>query len=240
MPLKLLIIEDSEEMRDSIILCVSMRWPEWQILSATDGKTGIEKVTAEKPDLVILDLALPDCHGFSVLGEIRKYSDLPVLIVSVKTDLVDRVRGLEYGADDYVAKPFSHTELLARIRSVLRRSHKLESRKEEKVVTGGNVSIDLAAGRAYVGGKETEFSALEWKLLSFLVENAGRVMAPPALAANVWGMNFVENSTIKMCVRRLRQKLGDDTQSPHIIRSYRRRGYSFELKRRDGPPPPVR
>ncbi len=229
--MKVLVIEDAEEVVESIKLCISIRWPECTILSTPNGKTGLRLLETESPDVIILDLALMDGYGLDVLKEIRRFSDVPVLIVSVKADEMSRVKGLEYGADDYIVKPFSHTELLARIRAVLRRAHMPELWKDEGVIKAGRVTIDLAAGRVYVDGKETEFSATEWKLLSYLARNAGKVIPAQALAVNVWGLNYVESSTIKMCIRRLRQKLGEDTQSPRIIRSFRGRGYSFELAR---------
>ncbi len=229
--MKVLIIEDAEEVVESVKLCITIRWPECTILSTPNGATGLKMLEAESPDVVILDLALMDGYGLDVLKEIRRFSDVPVLIVSVKADEMSRVKGLEYGADDYIVKPFSPTELLARIRAVLRRAHMPELWKDEGVIKAGRVTIDLAAGRAYVDGAETEFSATEWKLLSYLVRNAGKVIPAQALAVNVWGLNYVESSTIKMCIRRLRQKLGEDTQSPRIIRSFRGRGYSFEMSR---------
>jgi len=229
--MKVLIIEDAEEVVESIKLCISIRWPDCVMMNTPRGKEGLRLVEAESPDLVILDLALVDGHGLEILKEIRRFSDVPVLIVSATADEVSRVKGLESGADDYIVKPFSHTELLARIRASLRRAHMPELWKDEGVVSGEKISIDLAAGRVYVNGNETPFSATEWKLLSYLVRNAGKVISTRALTQNVWGLNFVENSTIKMCVRRVRLKLGDNTQSPHIIRSYRGRGYSFELRK---------
>jgi len=228
---KVLIVEDAPEVVESIKLCISIRWPDCVMLTSPQGKEGLTLVERESPDLVILDLALVDCNGMEVLKDIRRFSDVPVLIVSATADEVSRVKGLELGADDYIVKPFSHTELLARIRATLRRAHMPELWKDEGVVTGDKISIDLAAGRVYVDGSEAQFSATEWKLLAYLVRNAGKVISTRALTQNVWGLNFVENSTIKMCVRRVRLKLGDNTQSPRIIRSYRGRGYAFELKK---------
>jgi len=228
---KVLVIEDAQEVVESIKLCLSIRWPECVVLSTPNGRTGVKMLESESPDAVILDLALLDGYGMDFLKEIRTFSDTPVLIVSAKADEMSRVKGLEYGADDYIVKPFSHTELLARIRAVLRRAHMPTLWKDEGVVKVGRASIDMAAGRAHVDGAETEFSATEWKLLSYFVRNAGKVISPQALALNVWGLNYVESSTIKMCVRRLRKKLGDNTQSPRIIRSFRGRGYSLEVDR---------
>ena len=229
--MKVLIVEDAAEVVESIKLCISIRWPDCVMLTTAQGREALTLVERESPDLVILDLALLDGNGMDVLKDIRRFSDVPVLIVSATADEVSRVKGLELGADDYIVKPFSHTELLARIRATLRRAHMPELWKDEGVVTGDKISIDLAAGRVYVDGSEAQFSATEWKLLAYLVRNAGKVISTRALTQNVWGLNFVENSTIKMCVRRVRLKLGDNTQSPRIIRSYRGRGYAFELKK---------
>ncbi len=226
--MKVVVIEDAEEVVESIKLCVSIRWPECVVLSTPNGKTGLKMVEAEAPDVVVLDLALMDGYGMDILKEIRAFSDVPVIIVSVKNDEMTRVKGLEYGADDYIVKPFSHTELLARIRAVLRRAHMPELWKDAGIIKAGRVTIDLASGLAHVDGVETEFSATEWKLLSYLVRNAGKVISTQVLAVNVWGRTYVESSAIKMCVRRLRKKLGDNTQSPRIIRSFRGRGYRFE------------
>ena len=226
-----LIVEDAEEVVESIRLCISLRWPDCTTLTTPQGNEALRLLRSESPDMVILDLALADGDGLDFLKEIRKFSDVPLLIVSAAADEVSRVRGLELGADDYIMKPFSHSELLARMRAALRRAHMPELWKDEGVVTGEKISIDLAAGRVYVDGAEAPFSATEWKLLAYLVRNEGKVISTRALAQNVWGLNYVENSTIKMCIRRVRLKLGDDTQSPRLIRSYRGRGYSFQLPR---------
>jgi two-component system KDP operon response regulator KdpE len=228
---KVLIVEEAEEVVESIKLCISSRWPDCAMMSTPQGREGLRLARSESPDLVILDLALADVPGLDVLADIRGFSDVPVLIVSSMTDEASRVKGLERGADDYIVKPFSHAELLTRIRATLRRAHTSELREDEAVISGENVTIDLAAGRVYVDGSEAQFSATEWKLLAYLARNGGKVVSTQALAQNVWGLSFVENSTIKMCVRRVRLKLRDNTQSPRIIRSYRGRGYSFELKR---------
>lgn len=227
--MKVVIIEDTEEIVESIKLCIAIRWPDCVVLSTARAKEGVRLVQSISPDVVILDLVLPDGHGLDVLKDIRAWSEVPVVIVSVKGDELSRVKGLEMGADDFIAKPFSHTELLARLRAVLRRTRMPSLWQDAGVVTGRNLTIDLGSGRAFVDGQETELSATEWKLLIFLARNEGRIMTPEMLASKVWGVNFVEPSTIKMCIRRLRMKLGDNTQAPRIIRSHRGRRYSFEL-----------
>ncbi|TAN35039.1 response regulator transcription factor, partial [Patescibacteria group bacterium] len=134
--MKVLIVEDAEEVVESIKLCISLRWPDCVTFTTPRGKEGLRLVEAESPDLVILDLALLDGNGLDVLKEIRRFFDVPVLIVSATADELSRVKGLEIGADDYIVKPFSHTELLARIRAALRRAHMPELWKDEGIVTG--------------------------------------------------------------------------------------------------------
>jgi len=230
LPMKVLIVEDAQEMVDSLKLSLSIRWPDCVALAARDAQDGLHLVETESPDLVILDLGLADGRRLEIVRQIRGASDVPLLLISAAADEAERIRGLELGADDYVVRPFSHKELQARVRAMLRRAYPAR-RRDERVVAGDNISIDLAAGRVYVDGREKEFSAIEWKLLSYLAHNAGTVVSNQTLTRSVWGLNYVENSTIKMCVRRVRLKLGDNTQAPRIIRSYRGRGYCFELPR---------
>lgn len=120
--MKVLVVEDSPDIVDMISLCFELRWPEAKVVSTAEGNKGINMVRTENPDLVILDLGLPDIDGFEVLKNVRTFSNVPVIIVTVRGDEVDKVRGLELGADDYITKPFSHIELLARIQAVLRRT----------------------------------------------------------------------------------------------------------------------
>jgi DNA-binding response OmpR family regulator len=188
-------------------------------------------VESDAPDVVILDLTLPDMDDMEVIQEIRRFSDVPVLVLTVRGDETSRVKGLELGADDYIVKPFSHTELLARIKAVLRRTHMPELRGDEGIVRGKNLAVDLASRRVFINGEEVELTPTEWNLLVYLVRNQGRILPADVLAEKVWKSEYVESSTIKMCVRRLRLKLKDDTKSPQILRSHRGRGYSFLVPR---------
>lgn len=229
--MKVLVIEDSPEIVESIKLCIGIRWPNSEVVNAAKGNEGLSRLESDAPDAVILDLGLPDIDGLQVLKEIRRFSDVPVLIVSARGDDTNRIRGLELGADDYIVKPFVHTELLARIKAVLRRSHHPELRGDEGLIRHGEITIDPAARRVYRGEKEVQVTASEWALLSFLVRNEGRILPQQVLAEKVWGTDMIEGSTIKMCVRRLRIKLGDDPSAPKFIHSHRGRGYSFTAPR---------
>jgi DNA-binding response OmpR family regulator len=228
---KAIVVEDAPEVVESITLCISLRWPQIAVNSTSQGAEGIRLAEAEAPDFVILDVGLPDMEGFDVLREIRRFSDVPVAIVSVKGDEVSKVKGLELGADDYIVKPFSHTELLARINALLRRSHMPHLRENGGTVAANGLHVDLAARRVFVDGHEVELTSMEWNLLSYLVRNEGRVIPHDVLAERVWCTQYIGRSAIKMCVRRLRAKLGDNGGSPVTIRSHRGRGYSLVIAR---------
>ena len=201
------------------------------MLSAEKGSEALDMVESQTPDIVILDLGLPDMDGLEVLREIRRFSDLPVIIVTGRKEETMKVSGLEMGADDYIVNPFSHTELMARAKAVLRRSHMPELRQDQGVVNGRGISIDLAACRLVVHGREVSLTPTEWKLLSFLVRNQGRVMSHRVLAEKVWGTEFLDSSAIKMCVRRLRLKLDDLNKVSSLMRTHRGLGYSFAMPR---------
>lgn len=229
--MRALVVEDSPEVVDTIALCLTIRWPDTTLLSAASGARALEFVEAEAPDIVILDLGLPDMDGLQVLKEIRRFSDVPVIIVTAKGDETARVKGLETGADDYIVKPFSHTELLARVKAVLRRTQQPGLWDDEGLISGPGFTVDLGGRRVLRDGTEVDLTATEWKLLSYLVRNQGRVITYGMLAQRVWGSEYVSQSAIKMCIRRLRLKLGDDPRKANIIRSHRGHGYSFAVSR---------
>jgi two-component system KDP operon response regulator KdpE len=227
--MKVLVIEDTPEVVATIRVCLTMRWPDVTVLSTERGRDAPELVESLSPDMVILDLGLPDMDGLDVLHEIRRFSDLPLMIVTARGDETARVTGLELGADDYIVKPFSYTELMARAKAVLRRTYMPELRHDEGIVAGAGLSIDVAGRRLIVEGHEVSLTPTEWRLLACLVRNQGRVVSHQVLAERVWGTDFLNDSAIKMCVRRLRVKLGQYLQAPAIIRTHRGMGYSFAV-----------
>ncbi len=179
--------------------------------------------------MVILDLGLPDVDGLNVLQEVRRFSAVPVIIVTARADEAARINGLELGADDYMVKPFYYTELLARIKAVLRRTRTPEFWSNEATVAGNGLLIDFKKGILKVNGREVKLTLTEWNLLSYLVRNQGKLVPHQVLAEKVWGAEFRNDPAIRMCVRRLRMKLGDDPQSPRIIHSHRGIGYRFVI-----------
>ena len=226
--MKALLVEDASEVIETISLLLAIRWPDCKILSTADGVEAASMVEAETPDIVILDVGLPNQNGLDVLKEIREFSDVPVLIVTGNHDDMDKVKGLELGADDYMVKPFSHTELLARVRAILRRAHMPQLRHDGGILTLPGLVIDFAERRILMdSGEEALLTPNEWNLLYCLGRNRGHVLPYTSLAENVWGTQFVTQSAIKAAVYRLRQKLNDNDHTPKLIRSHPGVGYSL-------------
>ena len=227
--MKVLVVEDSAQVVDTIKLCLSIRWPECQVVHTARARDIQRFLEHESPDLVLLDLTLVDSSGLDALQELRRVSSVPVIVVSGQGDEISRVRGLETGADDYIVKPFSHTELLARVNATLRRTSGHRDWATTAVVAGRGVVIDRERRRLEVNGQAVALSSLEWALLSLLMESEGKVVSTQAIAFAVWRSSYVEGSAMRMCIRRLRSKLGDDKRKHKLIRSHRGVGYSFDF-----------
>lgn len=226
--MKVLIIEDDVATIDAVSLAFEFRWPEASIIFTTKGDEGAGLVERETPDVVILDLGLPDVDGMDVLRRIRQFSDVPVVILTGRVESQSVVRGLELGADDYVSKPFEPMVLLARVKSVLRRTSMPELKGDEGRLAGNGLLIDLAARQASVGGEPIRLTATEWVLLTELVRNEGRVVSGEKLAQRLWGGTVPDDaSTIRKYVSRLRAKLGDNPANPRLILTVHGSGYRF-------------
>ena len=226
--MKVLVIEDNPEIQEAISLTFELHWPEARVIAATEGYDGITMTESESPDIIILDLGLPDVDGFKVLKEIRNFSDTPVIILTVREEEIDKVRGLELGADDYIVKPFSHMELLARVKAVLRRSHVPELKEAEKPIVTPNLSIDFAARTVTKGAQQMKLTPTEFNLLQYLARNEGKVLTHHALLAKVWGDEYTDSSEyLKVYIQRLRDKVEDDPANPKILLNERGVGYKF-------------
>jgi DNA-binding response OmpR family regulator len=166
--------------------------------------------------------------GYQVLREIRHFSDVPVLMLTVRGEDTDVAKGLELGADDYITKPFSHIELIARVQAVLRRAQGLSVTNEERPFTGGKLSVDFARNEVTLGGKPIKLTSTERKLLYHLIRNEGRILSHESLLAKVWGDTYVDaRDLLRVHIQHLRQKLGDDAESPGIIVTEHGIGYKF-------------
>ena len=226
--MRVVIIEDDPEIVEAVSLCFDLRWPDVEVFSANEGIAGLDIIEKETPDIVILDIGLPDIDGFEVCRRIRLFSDVPVVILTVKDQEFDKVKGLELGADDYITKPFSHVELLARVKAVLRRSTMPQLEEDQEPLTLGKIRIDFASHEMRVDGEEVKLTPTEYNLLQLLTRNAGRVMPHRILLERVWGADYVDSTDyLKVYIQRLRVKLRDDPQEPKLIISERGVGYKF-------------
>lgn len=226
--MKVLIIDDEPDIREILSIAFNLRWPEATVLMAGSGSQGLDTAVAEKPDIVILDVTLPDGDGFDVCKKIRSRTDAPVIFLTARDSEVDKVKGLEAGADDYILKPFNHLELLARVRAILRRNRSNSPGGPESQYAKGKLKIDFGARTVSINGEEVDLPPLEYSLLYHLVKNADRVIPHKTLLAKVWGREYVDQvDYLKVHVQRLRSKLEDDPQHPQLIVTERGVGYRF-------------
>ncbi len=200
----------------------------YRVLAAMDARSVLELVNMEMPDMIILDIMLPEIDGYELCQRIREFSDIPIIMLTAKVEDTDKVTGLKLGADDYLTKPFSAQELLARVEAVLRRTKSSEEVKTPPTFTCGHISVDFAQRRVTVRGQEVALTLTEYKLLSQLVSNAGRVMLHRELLAKVWGVEYQDElEYLRAYIRHLRQKIESDPHQPKYILSKPGIGYIF-------------
>jgi DNA-binding response OmpR family regulator len=226
--MKVLVIEDDPGIIEVVSLCFQLRWSGTSVISADSGNKGVEFVETESPDVVILDIGLPDMDGYQVLREIRRFSDVPVLMLTVRSEDTDIAKGLELGADDYITKPFSHIELIARVQAVLRRAQGLPATDEERPFTSGTLSVDFNRNEVLLAGEPVKLTSTERKLLYYLIRNEGRILSHESLLTKVWGDTYVDaRDLLRVHIQHLRQKLEDNSESPNIIVTEHGIGYKF-------------
>ncbi|MFQ6031019.1 MAG: response regulator transcription factor, partial [Dehalococcoidia bacterium] len=203
------------------------------VVAVESGEEGLELAESESPDVIILDVGLPGMDGYETLKQLRQITEAPAIMLTARDSEVAKVKGLEWGADDYITKPFSHIELLARVRSVIRRvpSSSPEQSQGRYYNEGAHLEIDFDSRTVSRGGQEINLAPLEYSLLYHLVSNEGRVMAHDTLLSKVWGREYLnEVDYLKVYVRRLRTKLGDNPQNPELIHTERGVGYMFQAR----------
>lgn len=199
-----------------------------RVISASNGKDGLQQVREEMPDVVLLDIMMPGMDGFETLRRIRQFSQVPVLFLSAKGEEEDRIKGLELGADDYINKPFSHRELVSRIRAVLRRHYTPPPAPQTMVKVDERLTIDFARREVLVNGERVNLRPTEYRLLYHLVQNAGYVMTHEQLLSRVWGPEYHdETHYLRLYVTYLRQKIEEDPAHPKYILNERGVGYRF-------------
>jgi DNA-binding response OmpR family regulator len=225
--MKALVIDDDPGIVEVVSICFQLRWSEASVISANDGAKGLELIEAEDPDVVILDIGLPDMDGFQVLRELRRFSQVPVIMLTVRGEDTDVAKGLELGADDYVTKPFSHVELMARVHAVLRRTQGVVA-AEERPFVSGKLLVNFATNEVTVDGKPVKLTSIESRLLYHLIKNEGRLLPHENLLQKVWGETYIDaRDLLRVHIQHLRQKLGDSIESPKIIVTEHGMGYKF-------------
>ena len=225
--MRALIIEDEKSIIDAVNLAFEFRWPGVSLLAATTGKRGIELVKAESPDIVILDLNLPDISGFDVLKRLREFSGVPVIILTVRSEDEDVLKGLESGADDYVIKPFNYLTLLARVKAVLRRSESIPFTGKHYNEVNDRLKIDFVNQKVKVDNQQIKLTPTEYHLLALLVKTKGEIVPYRRIMEEIWAKDYAgETDNIRIYVRRLRKKLHDTT--PSMIANKRGLGYTFK------------
>lgn len=230
---RILIVEDENSYRET--LTYQLQKEGFEVDAVADGLSALQVFESKMFDLVLLDLMLPGLDGTQVCRELRKVSTVPVIMLTAKDSEIDKVVGLEIGADDYVTKPYSFRELLARIRAVLRRRNSAgavelgsESDAESSTLSSSNITMDVEKHIVTVGGKEVALPLKEFDLLEFLLRNAGRVLTRGQLIDRVWGSDYVgDTKTLDVHVKRLRAKIEEDPGNPTVILTVRGLGYKL-------------
>lgn len=226
---KILIIEDEPNIIE--LVGYNLKNNGYDYISAEDGLMGITLVHKEKPDLILLDLMLPGKNGHEICRELREEGNkTPIIMLTAKSDEVDKILGLEFGADDYITKPFSVRELMARIKAVLRRYEENNSTDspDDYIISIDDIEINTDRHEVMVAGKMVELTLKEFELLCFLTENRGHVFSRDQLLDKVWGIDFVgETRTVDVHIRYLRKKLGQDDNEDKYIQTIRGKGYKM-------------
>ncbi|MFC1952168.1 response regulator transcription factor [Chloroflexota bacterium] len=223
--MKVLIIEDDTNVVEAVSLCLQLRWPEVTISSTAEGTRGIEILKSDSFDAVILDINLPDISGFEVLRRIRSFSSVPIVILTVRGGEEDQIKGLEIGADDYIVKPFSPRDVIARVNTVLRRTVAYRAAMEQPIFVQGKLSLNLSSGEVKLGEEIAKLTPNESRLLYILMNNAEQTISNERIAQEIWQGKHINGGLVRTYIRRLREKLSDNP--PRIILTKRGEGYRF-------------
>ncbi|MFM2308769.1 MAG: hypothetical protein RLY87_890 [Chloroflexota bacterium] len=223
----ILLVEDDATLAEA--LKYNLEREGYQVLSAADGMTALEIARRDTPDILVLDVMLPRLDGFSVCRMLRKESSIPILMLTARQDEVDRIAGLELGADDYLTKPFSVGELLARVRAILRRTDRQPTSTSDAVVIGG-IKLDTGSRRVWRDDAEVQLSQKEFDLLTCLMRNRGLALSRDVLLERVWGGDYVgDGRTVDVHIRWLREKIESDPSAPAYVQTVRGIGYRFDM-----------
>ena len=229
---RILVVDDEVNLRHT--LAYALRHEGYEVVVAEDGEAALESFRATSPELVILDLMLPKLDGFEVCRRIRRQSDVPILMLTARDTELDKVVGLEIGADDYIAKPFSMRELIARVRAMLRRAARVAEPPAAEVIEIEGLRLDVPRRRVTADGHEIALTAREFDLLAYLAGRPGQVLSREQIVAGVWGVDYAgDPRTVDTHVKTLRERLGDDADRPRWLETVRGVGYRLREAARD-------
>ena len=221
-----LVVEDDVPVRNLIV--TTLKTHDYRYLTAKNGTEAIMMASSYNPDVLFLDLGLPDMDGIDVIRQVRSWSIMPIIVISARSDDTDKIEALDAGADDYLTKPFSVEELLARLRVTIRRLSMMSSEKsaESSVYTNGKLTIDYSAGVAFLDGEELKLTSMEYKLLCLLARNTGKVLTHTYITQNIWGRNWDNDiASLRVFMTTLRKKIEPDPESPKYIQTHIGIGY---------------
>ena len=221
----ILVVEDDSPVRNLIV--TTLKTHDYKYITAENGNAAIMEASSHNPEIVLLDLGLPDIDGVEVIKTIRSWSNMPIIVLSARSEDNDKIEALDAGADDYLTKPFSIEELLARLRVIQRRLMSLnQSNQASSVFVNGNLKIDYAAGCAFLGEEELHLTPIEYKLLCLLSHNVGKVLTHTYITQNIWGTSFVSDvASLRVFMATLRKKLEKDANGPQYIQTHIGIGY---------------
>ena len=226
--MKIFLVDDEKEIADLIELYLKNEG--YDVIKCSDGKTALEKIRTEVFDLAILDVMLPDVDGFTLCREIRKKYNFPVIMLTARTSDDDKISGLTLGADDYVTKPFNPLELIARVKSQIRRFVTFSSAQiSSGTITTGNLTVDTVARKVTLDDKEIRLTATEYKIVEYLMQNMGRTLSSAQIYEHVWNEDAISSDkTVTVHIRRIREKIEIDTKNPMYIKVVWGIGYKIE------------
>lgn len=221
----ILVVEDDSPVRNLIV--TTLKTHDYKYITAENGNAAIMEASSHNPEIVLLDLGLPDIDGVEVIKTIRSWSNMPIIVLSARSEDNDKIEALDAGADDYLTKPFSIEELLARLRVIQRRLMSLNhSNQASSVFVNGNLKIDYAAGCAFLGEEELHLTPIEYKLLCLLSHNVGKVLTHTYITQNIWGTSFDSDvASLRVFMATLRKKLEKDANGPQYIQTHIGIGY---------------
>jgi len=221
---RILLVDDEPSIQK--MLTHALEREGFQVYTVGDGEAALEAIETYEPHLIILDIMMPKIDGTEVIRRVRWGSDVPVIMLTAKDDEIDRVVGLELGADDYVTKPFAVRELVARVRAIMRRASAITEQRQDELSYDG-LKIHLPSRRVAVGGEDVDLTYTEFELLVTLASNPGRVFSRSTLLTRVWGDEFRDERTVDVHIRHLREKIERDPRNPEFIHTARGVGYVF-------------